>query len=108
LEIEILVEAIRLAAAGQSEFHGFAMAKELRHGSQRDTLIGHGTLYKALGRLETGGLLSSRLEDPDLAAEAGRPRRRLYTITGAGRVAAVKARAEPAYGELGLLGPEPT
>lgn len=108
LEIEILFEAIRLATVGQAEFHGFGMAKELRDGSQRDTLIGHGTLYKALGRLEQGGLLSSRLEDPDDAADAGRPRRRLYRITSAGRVAAARSRTEPVAGELGLLGPEPT
>ena len=107
LEIQILLEAIRLAAAGQAEFHDFGMAKELRDGCQRGTLIGHGTLYKALGRLEQGGLLSSRLEDPDDAAEAGRPRRRLYRITSTGRVAAARGRTEPVGGQLGPLGPEP-
>ena len=91
IEIEILVEALRLTTAGQADFHGFAIAKELRDGKQSQGLIAHGTLYKALSRLETGGLLESTLEDPDIAADAGRPRRRLYRITGPGRLAAASA-----------------
>ena len=30
IEVEILLEVVRLSVAGQHEFHGFAMAKELR------------------------------------------------------------------------------
>jgi DNA-binding PadR family transcriptional regulator len=99
IEIDILVEALRLTTGGQSEFHGFGIAKELRDGRQSQGLIAHGTLYKALSRLETGGLLESTLEDPDIAAEQGRPRRRLYRITNAGRLAAaasLDARLEEA------------
>lgn len=76
---------------GQSEFHGFGIAKEPRDGAQSQGLIAHGTLCKALSRLETGGLLESSLEDPDIAADQGRPRRRLYRITGPGRLAAAAA-----------------
>jgi len=55
-------------------------------------LTGHGTLYKALGRLEEFGLLTSDWE----AAEAaeGRPRRRLYELTGQGVRVAEQARAD--------------
>ena len=67
------------------------MAKELRDGDGSDGLIGHGTLYKALSRLEKSGLLDSSWEDADAAAEAGRPRRRLYHITSDGRLAAAAA-----------------
>jgi PadR family transcriptional regulator PadR len=96
IEVEILLEAIRMSSAGQSEFHGFAMAKELRDGDGSDGLIGHGTLYKALSRLEKSGLLDSSWENPDDAIEAGRPRRRLYRITSDGRLAAVAAlEAQP-------------
>jgi DNA-binding PadR family transcriptional regulator len=42
-----------------------------------------GTVYPALGRLEKEGWLTSRLEDVD-PAQAGRPARRIYTITGLG------------------------
>jgi DNA-binding PadR family transcriptional regulator len=91
IEVDILVEALRLTTDGHLSFHGFAMAKELRDGRQSQGLIAHGTLYKALARLETAGLLESTLEDPDIAADEGRPRRRLYSITGPGRLSAAKA-----------------
>jgi DNA-binding PadR family transcriptional regulator len=79
LPLELAVLEAGLAAG---EFHGFAIAKALAHGSSR--LTAHGTLYKALGRLEAAGLLTSRWEDP---APEGRPRRRLYTLTGRGGLA---------------------
>ena len=91
IEIDVLVEALRLFTAGVGEFHGFALAKQLRDGSQSQSLVAHGTLYKALARLETGGLLESSLEDPDIAEDEGRPRRRLYRLTSTGRLAAAAA-----------------
>ena len=91
IEVDILVEALRVTTAGQVEFHGFALAKQLRDGRQSQGLIAHGTLYKALGRLEDVGMLESTLEDPDIAADEGRPRRRLYRITSQGRLNAAKA-----------------
>ena len=51
-------------------------------------LIAHGTLYRALARLEGMGLLKSRWEDPRIAARENRPGRRLYTLTAAGETAA--------------------
>lgn len=99
IEAEILIEAVRLATSGQLEFHGFGIAKELRDGASAQGLIAHGTLYKALGRLEKGGLLESSLEDPEIAAEAGRPRRRLYCITTLGRLAAAAAANNRASAE---------
>lgn len=96
IEVEILLEAVRLSSAGQAEFHGFAMAKELREGDGSDGLIGHGTLYKALSRLEKSGLLESSWENADEAADARRPRRRLYRITSDGRLSAASAlQAQP-------------
>jgi DNA-binding PadR family transcriptional regulator len=46
-------------------------------------LVGHGTLYKALSRLSTMGLLESTWEVPG-DDDPGRPRRRLYRVTGEG------------------------
>ena len=86
LELAILEEGL---ATG--EFHGFAVAKAIADGSSR--LTAHGTLYKALGRLEVAGLLASSWEEP---APEGRPRRRLYTVTGAGAAALAGAQREPA------------
>jgi PadR family transcriptional regulator PadR len=45
-----------------------------------------GTLYPILIRFEKAGWLKSRWEDCD-PIEAGRPKRRLYRITGAGQMA---------------------
>jgi PadR family transcriptional regulator PadR len=46
-----------------------------------------GTLYPALLRMESFGWLTSRWEELD-PAQAGRPRRRLYRLTGEGEQAA--------------------
>jgi DNA-binding PadR family transcriptional regulator len=56
-------------------------------------LTAYGTLYRALGRLEAMGLLTSRWEDPNIPARENRPRRRLYTLTAAGETAAEERRA---------------
>jgi PadR family transcriptional regulator, regulatory protein PadR len=94
IEEAILAAALRLQRDGTAEFHGFAIAKHLA--VQRDSrkLTSHGTLYKALDRLEAVGLVESRWEDPEEAASAGRPLRRLYTLTGAGAVALSRAVAD--------------
>jgi PadR family transcriptional regulator, regulatory protein PadR len=81
LELELLSSGVQ-----HEEFHGFAIATEIASGSQR--LTAHGTLYKALGRLEAAGLLTSRWEEP---APEGRPRRRLYRVTGEGERAVARA-----------------
>jgi PadR family transcriptional regulator len=77
--------AILDVASGRHEpFHGFELAKALADEQGARSLTAHGTLYKALGRLAEQGLLEGEWEDPVLAARAGRPRRRLYRITGEG------------------------
>lgn len=48
------------------------------------TKIGSGTLYPMLARFEAAGLFKSHWEDVD-PHEAGRPRRRLYKLTGVGQ-----------------------
>lgn len=83
LEVDILELALAMRRHGEEEFHGFAMARHLASDGGR-RLTAHGTLYKALGRLEDAGLLASRWEETDIAADEGRPRRRLYTVTGQG------------------------
>jgi PadR family transcriptional regulator, regulatory protein PadR len=82
LETEILAVALSMRRSGDAAFHGFGLAQTMREQSGSRSLTGHGTLYKALGRLEEMGLLTSRWEDP--AATEGRPRRRLYELTAQG------------------------
>ena len=81
LEAEILEVALAMLRSGHATFHGFGLAQTMRERSGSRSLTAHGTLYKALGRLEEFGLLASRGEDAAEAVE-GRPRRRLYELTG--------------------------
>jgi PadR family transcriptional regulator, regulatory protein PadR len=92
LEAEILGAALAMRRSGEAGFHGFGLAQAMREQTGSRALTGHGTLYKALGRLEEFGLLSSTWEEAE-AAE-GRPRRRLYELTGQGVRVAEQARAE--------------
>jgi PadR family transcriptional regulator len=89
LEVAILEAALKLRQRGVVEAHGFLLAKELRDGRSARRLTAYGTLYKALDRLERAGYLASRWEDPQVAADEGRPRRRFYrvTLTGEGALA---------------------
>ena len=104
LEAEILGVALALHRSGETTFHGFALARSMREQRGSRALTGHGTLYKALGRLEEFGLLMSRWEDA--AAVEGRPRRRLYSLTGEGaRVA--EERAPQTTGRPRRIGAEP-
>jgi DNA-binding PadR family transcriptional regulator len=82
--VSILQVGLALRSAGEEEFHGFALARALRERDHARSLTAHGTLYKALERLERAGLLESRWEEPELAAAGRRPRRRLYRVTGLG------------------------
>jgi PadR family transcriptional regulator PadR len=92
LEGEILEAALSLQRGGQPTFHGFGLAHSMREQRGSRSLTAHGTLYKALGRLEEFGLLASHWEDA--TAAEGRPRRRLYELTGEGARVAERARAE--------------
>jgi DNA-binding PadR family transcriptional regulator len=92
LELAILEAATDLARGG-GEFHGFGIARELRGRGSTRALTAHGTLYKALDRLQRAELLESRWEDPADAADAGRPRRRLYRVTPLGEHAVAAAAA---------------
>ena len=91
LEGEILEAALSLQRAGHPTFHGFGLAHSMREQRRSRSLTAHGTLYKALGRLEEFGLLASQWEDA--SAAVGRPRRRLYELTGEGARVAERARA---------------
>ncbi|HXF63803.1 MAG TPA: PadR family transcriptional regulator [Caldilineaceae bacterium] len=93
LELSILEAGIELRRRGLVEFHGFLLASQIREQAGAKLLTAYGTLYKALERMEQAGLLESRWEDPLLAAQEGRPRRRLYQVTAAGAAALAAAQA---------------
>jgi len=78
LEVSILEHGL------QSEtFYGFGLARAIADSDSG--LTAHGTLYKALSRMTAAGLLAAEWEAPELAEAEGRPRRRLYRVTGEGQ-----------------------
>src|SRR4051812_16801919 len=91
LELAICTAAVELRGHGTEEFHGYLLAKEIKEHADNRLLTAYGTLYRALGRLESMGLLTSRWEDAMIAADENRPRRRLYALTPAGEEAAADA-----------------
>ena len=95
LEASILEAALTLRARGQAEAHGFLLAKWVQDRAQARRLTAYGTLYKALERLERVGYLESRWEDPQIAADESRPRRRFYRVTAVGEQALTDAPAPP-------------
>jgi PadR family transcriptional regulator, regulatory protein PadR len=66
---------------------------------QRESGVSSGTLYPALRRLENLGWLTSQWEEMS-NEDGGRPRRRLYSLTGVGETAARRylARARARFG----------
>ncbi len=97
-----MAAALELRGHGTPEFYGYLVAKQIRErGGSR--LTAHGTMYKALERMEAAGLLTSRWED-DSTAEEGRPRRKLYTVTPVGeeRLAEWQGTAQPTNARLSL------
>lgn len=105
LEADILEVALLLVRSGHVVFHGFGLARTMREQGGSRSLTAHGTLYKALSRLEEFGLLTSRWEDP--AAAEGRPRRRLYELTSQGVRAAERSLAGKAARRPPRLASEP-
>jgi len=91
LELDILEAGLTLHASVGS-FYGYSLAKAIaeKHGGG---LTSHGTLYKALGRMVDGGLLEANWEPAETAEAEGRPRRKLYTVTGEGERTHAGARS---------------
>ena len=91
LEVSILAAC---RDAGTAGVHGFALARSIADAEESRRLTATGTLYRALHRLDDGGLIENWWEDPNDAAAAGRPLRRLYRITGAGATALARAQSD--------------
>ena len=68
--------------------HGYAIITALREGSGGDFDLPEGTIYPALHKLESSGLISS-----DWSMADGR-KRRVYELTAAGQAALAERRRE--------------
>ena len=77
------LEQIVLLAVLQSgdRAYGVPVQQEVRQRARRDLTLG--TIYKALSRLETKGLVASRVGEP--TSERGGRAKRYYTVTAAGK-----------------------
>jgi DNA-binding PadR family transcriptional regulator len=97
------LDMLLLASLEEAPRHGYAVKEALRAGSGAQFDMPTGTIYPALRRLETAGLVRGTW------SEAGSRRRRTYELTPAGRrrlagdratwwdfAAAVSAILEPA------------
>ena len=95
-EVKLLLAAISMTTSGDSEFHGYSLAKELARLEGAHTPMSQSTLYRALRRLEDRGALQSRWESIEESQVDGRdgPPRRYYTITATGVAAAKVAVAD--------------
>ena len=89
----MLEVGLDLLGRGVEEFHGFLIAKEMKEKDETRMLTAHGTLYKALSRMQKAGLLDSRWEDPQVAEEENRPRWRLYHATATGQRASAEVHS---------------
>jgi DNA-binding PadR family transcriptional regulator len=82
------VDLLLLATLRREPMHGYAVVEELRGVSNGAFDLAEGTIYPALHRLESAGLLASKW-----TRAAGR-RRRVYSLTGRGRTELARGRRE--------------
>jgi len=78
LELAIIHAAKHLREEGIEEFYGFQITKRLEEEDNDHHVVGYGTLYRALARLQKRGILQSRWEQ--LPPGENRPRRRYYRL----------------------------
>lgn len=83
LEVAILESGL-LVQSEEDAFYGFALVRRMEQLAGGGAQVAHGALYKALARMAAAGLVEASWEDPGLAEQQGRPRRRLYTVTALG------------------------
>ena len=83
------LRALVLAVLAEGDMHGYALARKLEERARGTLKIREGSLYPALHELELAGAVeASWTRAPD-----GR-RRRVYSLTRAGKRTAKSARAE--------------
>ena len=82
------LDLLLLATVSSGAAHGYAIIKALRERSGELLKLRDGTLYPALHRLESAGLLES-----SWSSDGGR-RKRVYELTPAGRETLEQGRSE--------------
>lgn len=98
------LDGLLLAALEGGPRHGYAIMEALRAGSGGQFELPTGTIYPALRRLERAGLVEGTW------SEAAGRRRRVYTLTAAGRKTLIAERStwqEFSQAVTALLEPAP-
>jgi DNA-binding PadR family transcriptional regulator len=86
------LETIVLSVLRRGEAHGFEILKRLEQAGSGALTLKEGSLYPALYRLESAGMISGEWEDNDTPRRG--PRRRIYRLTAKGRRRLDQARGE--------------
>jgi DNA-binding PadR family transcriptional regulator len=86
------LETLVLSSLRRGEAHGFEILRRLEEAGSPALKLKEGSLYPALYRLESAGLIKGEWEDGATARRG--PRRRVYKLTAKGRKRFEQARAE--------------
>ncbi len=86
------LETLVLSVLRQGEAHGFEILKRLEQAGSGALTLKEGSLYPALYRLESAGMISGEWEDNTTGRRG--PRRRIYKLTAKGRRRLEQARGE--------------
>lgn len=83
------LEALVLGALDGGEAHGYEIARRIKAISEEALAVGEGLLYPALHGLERDGLVAA-----EWVSQEGKPNRKVYRLTEAGRGSLAKKRRE--------------
>ena len=83
------LEALVLGALDGGGAHGYEIARRIKRVSEEALAVGEGLLYPALHALERDGMVVA-----EWIPQAGKPNRKVYALTDAGRGALAKKRRE--------------
>ncbi|MGH1502047.1 MAG: PadR family transcriptional regulator [Acidimicrobiales bacterium] len=90
-EKRVLLAADSLASSGEDQFHGYALAGELRRAEPHTRVMAYSTLYRCLARLMERGFVAQSGTEVEVS---GGPPRRVFVLTPAGTTMARDLRAE--------------
>ncbi|MBS1725314.1 MAG: helix-turn-helix transcriptional regulator [Armatimonadetes bacterium] len=82
------LEALILAVISDHALHGYEISKRIRTQSQDVLKYGEGQLYPALHKLEEAGCVAAEWIEQD-----GKPNRKVYSLTPAGRAELEKRKS---------------
>jgi len=88
------LENLILAALARGDAHGFELLKRLEEAAAGALKLKEGSLYPALYRLESAGLVEGNWEKEMQSNPRRGPRRRIYRLTKKGRGRLAEARGE--------------